>query len=140
MQEIDEDSGNENVLYKGEISIPAPRAAAITLLIAIQRSIPIEVFDPRNYWSIFESRVRASAIQNVTLHTCFEQMKRKLQIERINSNLVEIIRIIEGDESDAVLEEIRKHPALLIAHVRVAQQERKDAYQEKIALSEGVEL
>lgn len=138
MQETVE-TRTSNDLYKGELDIPEARQAAINLLSVVQQSIPIEVFNPLKYWSIFESRVRAAAVQNISLKAAFEQMKRKLQIVSLKGELVEILRILERPDADDVLDQIRQYPALLVTHVRVIQQERKEDYKEKQeALSDGL--
>jgi hypothetical protein len=108
------------------------RAAAIALLTAIQRSIPLGVFNPRDYWNIFENRLRTAAIQNIDLKPAFEQMKRKLKIEQFRTDDLEsITEVLEGDMDIEVLEQMRQFPALLVAHVRIAQQQRKEAYDEE---------
>ena len=110
------------------IDIPEERGSAVAILSLAWRSIPLGTFDQRRIWEIFQNRVISCARQSISLQSFFELLCRKVKVMSLQGTAAEreaAAAILESDNSDAVLAEIRKHPQLCVLHVRVAQEQKK---------------
>lgn len=124
------------IIYQpDEATQSAHREAATTLLSAVWRSIDFDKWNRREIWGIFERRVKSAAVQNIGVRGFFESLKTKMKVPDLSAMLrpddvARIVRILEMNDK-GVLVELRENTALCVLRLRLEQQEKKEAFNER---------
>lgn len=82
----------------------------------------------RNIWQQFEDNVRSAAYTS-RLSVWYDTLCRKLSIEVRRDDTAAVQAVLQAGQDKAVLKALRDETALLVLLVRVANEERKAAYQ-----------
>jgi len=113
---------------------------AADLLTAIWRGIPNNYKSRyrRNIWQQFEDNVRSSAYTS-NLGKFVSTLCWKLQAQIGGEDSADVERILNGGHDRALLKLLREETTLLVLMVRVANQERQEAWRNRQAERERME-
>ena len=114
--------------------------AAADLLAAIWRGIPNEYKSRyrRNIWQQFEDNVRSSAYTS-NLGKFVSSLCLKLQARISGEDSVGVEQVLNGGHDRALLKLLREETTLIVLMVRVANQDRQEAWRSRQAEREREE-
>ena len=84
----------------------------------------------RSIWQQFEDNIR-SAAYTAKLSTFLSKITQRLGVEIAGRHVQQVTVLMDNAEDKAVLKMLRDETALLVLMVRVANEERKEKYEQK---------